>query len=226
MLRHDPNVTILLSLRRPEPHTWSTMRAFLFAVFMVLTSTIGLLIADVPMLNAQASNRGWPSQIPRQSNPLPPSGAAVPLPELLDLKALPPSDDQRLIVTDHKNLELLLEPIKENRAGITEEAIRARAELRMRSAGLKPYKQVGSEGTGARFLYVNLNISGADFNLALKFERVVYWVLPKDAIASAYAIIWERAVLGGHGDSSARILETLDGLLDQFLNAYLKANQQ
>jgi hypothetical protein len=185
-----------------------------------------VLIVGVPLLNAQAGNRGGSPQVPKQSNP-PPSGAAVVrLPELLGQKALPPSDDHKLIVADHKNLALLVEPIKENRAGITEEAIRARAELRMRSAGLKPYKPVGSQEARLRYLYVNLNISGADFNLHLQFARVVYWVLPKDAIASDYATIWERGVLGGHGDSSARILETLDGLLDEFLNAYLKANQQ
>ncbi len=132
------------------------------------------------------------------------------------------ASDQELRVTDYRTLPVIVENIRPNRYDLNRDAVQTRTELKIRSAGLRPAER----GSQDRYLYVNMNLSSTEkaFSLKVEFQREVSWLSPSRNLVTRDAAVWSTATLGT-GGTSGSLLEALDGDLDQFLNAYLKANQ-
>ena len=106
--------------------------------------------------------------------------------------------------------------------GLTKDRIQTRVELRLRSAGLTPGNDSTKNNTN---LYVNINIVGGAFNVAVRYNRLVNFTTG-NRVYSYTAATWNSASAGTHGGDAAFIMNWLDSLLDEFLNEYLKANQK
>jgi hypothetical protein len=130
-----------------------------------------------------------------------------------------PEAHKELTVDAYKSVPLLIEDIPANRLSLTEELVKTRAELRMRSAGLRPIV-----ASGPHYLYINIRITGNAFRIDVDFMRNATWAVSADRRGTGFVRTW-NAGGAGTAPSLVFILESLDGLMDQFLNAYLKANQ-
>ncbi len=119
-----------------------------------------------------------------------------------------------------------MEDIKSNAANLSGKAVQTRAELRMRSAGLRPISDVRQSPPPYRYLYVNILVVGTAFTVLLEFEREAVWVVGPRESSEGSVTTWSSFRTGTHGNTSGVILEALDSVLDEFLNAYLKANQE
>jgi hypothetical protein len=130
--------------------------------------------------------------------------------------------DQELRVTDYRTLPVVIEEIRPNKYDLSKEAIQTRTELRIRSVGLRPVERTLED----HYLYVNINLSTTTtaFSLNIDFKRDVSWMSPSRNLVTQVASVWDLGTLGT-GGTSGNVLESLEGLLDRFLNAYLKANQ-
>jgi hypothetical protein len=132
--------------------------------------------------------------------------------------------NDKLAISDYKTLPLVIEDMPNGmRLNLTEEAVRNRIELRMRTAGLQPVQ--GSGPLPLRYLYVNVSIStGSAFVVSLQFQRYATWVIDSDKVGSGTVGMWGSGTVGA-ASSGDVVLEAVDKLVDGFLNAYLKANQ-
>jgi hypothetical protein len=131
------------------------------------------------------------------------------------------SEPQMSAISDYKTLPLVVEAIPSNTVNLLQEAVQSRAELRIRSAGLKPVSDVGP--MPFRYVYINVNINGNAFNVSVQFDQYAVWdssSKPGDGEVTT----WFASTTGTHGNSSTFILEAVDELMDRFLNTYLKAN--
>ncbi len=127
---------------------------------------------------------------------------------------------EALKVSDSKNLTLIVLGIESNTAKVTEDAVRTRTELRIRAAGLTPRSDESDH-----FLYVFVHIDGAAFNIDIGFYRAAFWKTPDGKTAQNFLETWNSGhTLGTHEDNAANVMNALDERLNQFLNAFLKAN--
>ena len=70
-----------------------------------------------------------------------------------------------------------------------------------------------------------MNIVGAAFDVDVKFYRSAFWNITADKYGRGLVSTWETGTTGTHGNSETFILGAVEKQMDQFLNAYLKANQ-
>jgi len=108
------------------------------------------------------------------------------------------------------------------RIGLTKDRIQTRMELRLRSAGLTPGNDYSKNGA---YLYVNINVAGDAYSIAVNYQRLVGFITGNRRYRHT-AITWHSGYAGTHADNVAFIINSLDGLLDEFLNEYLKVNQK
>lgn len=107
--------------------------------------------------------------------------------------------------------------------GLTEDRIRTHVELRLRSVGLRPGKDVRKNKA---WLYVNIDVLASAFNIHVSYQREVGFTAGNRSYRH-HAIAWKT--VGHHGISvgnAAFIINALDIRLDEFLNEYLKINQK
>ena len=107
--------------------------------------------------------------------------------------------------------------------GLTEDRIQTRVELRLRSAGLTPVSV--STAQLKPFLYVYVKVVSGTFNISVEYKRLVSFI-KGDQQYEGIGTMWVTGGTGTHGDKTAYIMNSLDSVLDKFLNEYLKANQQ
>ena len=127
-----------------------------------------------------------------------------------------------LEVSDYRKVRVSIEKLPEDarKIGLTEERIRTECELRLWQAGLE---SVPPSGRSER-LYVNINVVSSAFNIDLEFKRKVFFEV-KETLYVDYGITtWSWGTTGMHGGNPEYIVQSLDGLLHEFLNEYLKAN--
>jgi hypothetical protein len=77
-----------------------------------------------------------------------------------------------------------------------------------------------------KFLFVNVALLGQAFHVSLEFDREVTWTLPNGTKYDFVAQTWQVEALGTSGSDGSYVLSVLDQKLDEFLNAYIKANQE
>jgi hypothetical protein len=137
-----------------------------------------------------------------------------------------PSEKAKLWVKDYRRLHVVVEDVPVNNIGLEADSIRTKAELRLRSAGIRPVSlaEYKTDPSADYYLWVQVNVVGAAYNINLSFNRITTWTLPNDRSFSFTASTW---VTSGTGTQSriGSVMEALDRNFDIFLNAYLKANQ-
>lgn len=128
--------------------------------------------------------------------------------------------------SNYKKLEILVEglPSDARKIGLTRKQIETKCELRLRQAGIiptditDPYKGVA--------LCVSISVVNQAFSIRLSLNRLVYFEVMEKFYSKNLVPTWESEILGTHGGKSRLIIDSLDGLLDKFLNEYLKVNQK
>ncbi len=99
--------------------------------------------------------------------------------------------------------------------GLTEEAIQATVESRLRSAQL-----YSSESTD--LLYVNVNVAGVSFNISFEYKKRVY---DHASGINGGATTWSSGSTGTSGRGSGYILSVVSEYMDLFLLEYLRVNE-
>jgi hypothetical protein len=132
-----------------------------------------------------------------------------------------------LWVKNYRNLNVLIS-LEDGvrKAGITEDTVRTKVELHLRQANIRPQtlRSISELSEDHQTLDVSVNVVGQAFGIEIGFLRNVVWTLPDGKIIRNFAATWNFGTTGT-GNSSF-ILSSLDEVLDRFLNAYLKANQE
>jgi hypothetical protein len=126
-----------------------------------------------------------------------------------------------LKVSDYKTLPIIVMEIEPNSAKITEDAVKAVVESRMKAAGLTV-----TSDPNDYFLLISVHVEGRAFDIDIGFYRRASWQLPDGKTVHNFLETWNGGdSLGTHDNSDALIMKELDTRLGVFLSAYLKANQ-
>jgi hypothetical protein len=126
-----------------------------------------------------------------------------------------------LKVSDYKTLPVIVMEIEPNSAKITEEAVKALTESRMKAAGVTV-----TSDPNEYFLLITVHVEGRAFDIDIGFYRRASWELPDGKIVHNFLETWNGGdSLGTHDNTDALIIKELDARLGLFLTAYLKANQ-
>ena len=122
------------------------------------------------------------------------------------------------LFTECSPMHLLVEGLHEDatKIGLTEEAIQATAESRLRSARL-----YSSEADP--YLYINVNVVGPAFSDRLQFRKTLFDPLTGLSFPAA---TWQIGAAGTHGRDAGYILSTVSQHLDQFLVEFLRVNEE
>ena len=127
-----------------------------------------------------------------------------------------------LAVNDYEQLPIQVLLNADGKLGLTVDAVRAKVELRLREAHIQPLDpRTHPEPT----LRIIVTVVGQAFRCDLRFYRRAEWTLPNGKRFSGPVAAWAVEKTGTLGNNRNAILSNLDGSLDIFVNAYLKANQ-
>lgn len=110
-------------------------------------------------------------------------------------------------------------------AGYSQEAVRSRAELKLRKAGVRVLtKEENLLIEGRPYLYINVNTTadGTAKSVSFSVQVSLFEVATTARTGSAVAIIWHTSAVGR--GSVEYVLGSLDRRMDVFLNDWLKAN--
>jgi len=131
-----------------------------------------------------------------------------------------------LEVSDYETIFLRIDSLSTDAAAIhlTEDMIRQRVEVRLRSAGLKVKPFVG--GRVVPYLRVWIGITGPASRLDVDFNRVVEFDDGSGKKWVTLATTWKTGCYAAHRNDAIYVLGLVDVYLDEFLNGYLKANTQ
>lgn len=112
---------------------------------------------------------------------------------------------------------LLVEELPPDAAAIrlTEERVSTLAESRLRAARLFAEESL-------QYLYVNVNVSGRAFNVAVGFYKRL-WDPSSDEFGSTRT--WGSGSTGTHGGDGGYIMQTISEHLDRFVLEYLRVNE-
>jgi len=145
------------------------------------------------------------------------------------LLLLPPAQassagDSGLEIASHKRLEVIIEGLPDNsrQAGLTQDLIRAKVELQLRRNGISP---IAKDEYKPGYLYVWVSTVDHAFHVEVQFKRTVTYS-SEGRMYETFASVWGESYTGTFAGGSSYILLTLANLLDLFINAYLKANQE
>jgi len=129
-----------------------------------------------------------------------------------------------LKVPDYKNLDVLVEKIRENKTGLTEEKVENAVKLRLLGNGIKAKKN-----SVTHYLYVNVNVlsNGTAFSVRVEFKRYSF-AYPKEISAQTGLVFrplqGSYTSLGRSEGSASFIIESINEVLDSFLLDYLESN--
>ena len=103
--------------------------------------------------------------------------------------------------------------------GLTEGALQATAESRLRAARLDTEDATKA---GLAYLYVNVNVTGRAVGVSVQYNKFLTDEFGKAAPAST----WHTGSTGTHGGDASYIVSNLSQHLDRFLAAYLRVNEE
>ena len=117
-----------------------------------------------------------------------------------------------------RDMFLVVENLHEDAGeiGLTKESIQVAVESRLRSARLyNPEPSIPD-------LYVNVNVSGAAFSILMEYNKRLH-----DPVSNVTgrAKTWNTGVTGTHGNEASYIVSAVSTLMDEFLVAYLRENE-
>ena len=134
-----------------------------------------------------------------------------------------------LEVSDYKKVILLTEldeiydeNIGTGNIGLTEAMIKKESESRLEQAGL----ELLSGFNRPEYLSINVSIRFRSFYILVQFNRPVLYQVGGTQYTKYGAKTWQKGTLGQHGYIKEYILETLNKLLGDFIDDYLKANSE
>jgi hypothetical protein len=127
-----------------------------------------------------------------------------------------------LAINDYEHLPIQVLLKANPKLGLTEDAIRAQVELRLRQAHIQP---LDARNRPEPTLRIIVTVVGDSFRCDLRFYRRAEWTLPNGKRFSGPVQAWALEKTGTPANNRNAILSNLDGSLDIFINAYLKANQ-
>ncbi len=138
--------------------------------------------------------------------------------ELEALKNPPISDDWE-VLKDIDELEVVIEILSLDalKIGLTQDRLETVVELKLRRERIKII-----ESPLMPYLYINVNVARNAFNINLELKETVK-IQRLNRIAYGNTT-WRVGTTGGHADKPEYIVSALSRLLDDFLNAYYKAN--
>ena len=123
------------------------------------------------------------------------------------------------LFSDCRPMLLEMEVVDEARAiGLTTATLRAAAESRLRAARLYT-EDVGR--AGFTLLYVNATVVGAAFNVRIEYNKTFADKFGEIGSAST----WQMSSTGTHDRDPGYILSQLSRAMNEFLVAYLRANE-
>ena len=122
------------------------------------------------------------------------------------------------LFADCRPMRLLVEelPAGASKIGLTEEAIRAAAESRLRAARLYDSRAV-------YYLYVNVNVFRMAFSINLEFKKYVHDPLSGN---TGPATTWNTGGAGTHGGNANYIVSLVSQYMDEFLVEFLRVNEK
>ena len=127
-----------------------------------------------------------------------------------------------------KGVYVLVEALDpaETTIDLTKDRIRAVTEMALRRNGIRVLTFEEIRGTrGNPFVYVSVGMGRTSFNVSVDFkENVRLERSPTTQVLSA--TVWNANVTGTHGGDADSIIKSLDELVDEFCNDYLKANPE
>ena len=100
--------------------------------------------------------------------------------------------------------------------GLTEEAVRAPIESRLRSARLY-------DSSARPYLHAIVHVLEKTFSTTLQYNKIVY---DEYSDLSYYAITWKLGGIGTHSGDETYILNILSQNMDRFLVEYLRVNEE
>ena len=126
--------------------------------------------------------------------------------------------DRFELFSDCNPMSFLVErlPPDSSKIGLAHEALQAAVESRLRSAHLYHSER------STPYLYVNVNVIGDAFNVALRYNKLVHDRL--SGISNA-AGTWWTSVTGTHGGDAGYILSSVSQRMDRFLVEFLRVNE-
>ena len=117
-------------------------------------------------------------------------------------------------------MELVIEGMGTDEAaiGLTENALQAAAESRLRAARLYTGD---SKKADYAYLYVHVSVVGRAHSVRVRYKKMV-----TDAFGESFpATTWHIGGIGTHGGDAGFIMSFLSQQLDQFLAEYLRVNE-
>lgn len=120
-----------------------------------------------------------------------------------------------------KKLNLLITLSMKDAKGLylTEERIQTKCELRLREAGINPDEKFLGE-----YLAINIDVFKMVYVISIEFLRPVLFSVGETVYKQEIVPTWRTENFGTHGNDPEFIIQSLDSLLDKFLNEYLKVN--
>ena len=122
---------------------------------------------------------------------------------------------------DYKELNVAVYLEGSSLTGLSKDRILTRAELRLRQTDIKPLQRPSAYPQ----LAVEVVVAGSAFSVEIAFVR---WTSYKVG-ENTYEVLsdtWSRKNTGSHADKASFVMDSIDQLLDRFLNDYLASNQE
>jgi hypothetical protein len=117
------------------------------------------------------------------------------------------------------NVAVYLEGI--SLAGLTKERIATRTELQLRQTDIEPLKRPSSYPQ----LAIEVVVAGSAFSVEIAFVRWTSYRVEENTY-EVLSDTWSRKNTGSHADKASFVMDSVDQLLDVFLNEYLATNKE
>jgi len=126
--------------------------------------------------------------------------------------------DRFQLWNDCAPMDLIVERLPDDATeiGLKKEAIETTVRSRLRAARL-------FDAGKSQFLYVNVIVTtGRAFSISFQYSKMIYDPASKSA---GLAITWDSSGTGTHGSDSGYILSGVAEYIDEFIDEYLRVNE-
>jgi len=136
-----------------------------------------------------------------------------------------------LEVDDYKQVEVLVEDLHQDAKdiGLTRQRIYNKTALTLRKYGLIPTygNDLPPIAKRPEYLYIQVSVSGKGISISVQFLRPVIFLTHQTGRAFRHVgITWLTGSTGTHGGNYTYMLDIVEGQVEEFVLAYLEANQQ